>query len=129
MTASTSISPAGCPSPPFKDMLTVQVDREIAQAFLDEHEIRAAVGSPSSSRVQAKLAYYRRLVQRSLPQLHRLDLKLRRDLEGLRRFRPLLPAACRQREAPAPGHGVPPLPLCVFPAPFADAAETSAGAA
>src|SRR5207237_982344 len=45
--------------PPLKDMLRVQVDREIAQAFLDEHQIRAAPGRSPSPEVQAKVAYYR----------------------------------------------------------------------
>ena len=71
--------------PPLKDMLTVQVDREIAQAFLDEHEIRAAAGRPASPKVQAKLAYYRRLVQCILPPLHHLEVKLRR-MERARRI-------------------------------------------
>ena len=64
--------------PALKDMLAVQVDRKIAQTFLDEHEIRAAAGRSASLKVRAKLAYCQRLVQCILPPLHRLDVTLRR---------------------------------------------------
>jgi hypothetical protein len=64
--------------PVFKDLLTIQVDREVAPPFLAEQEIRAAAGIRPSSKLQAKLAYYRRLVQSNLPPLNRLDVKLRR---------------------------------------------------
>ena len=64
--------------PTLKDLLAVQVDRRIAGDFLDEQEARAAVERTVTARVQAKLAFYRRLVRSTLPPLNRLDVKLRR---------------------------------------------------
>jgi len=64
--------------PTLKDMLAIQVDRRIAEDFLGEQESRIAAGRSVTAKVQAKLAYYRRLVRATIPPLYRLDVKLRR---------------------------------------------------
>ncbi|MFH1723505.1 MAG: hypothetical protein ABII00_02670 [Elusimicrobiota bacterium] len=68
--------------PRLKDVLTVQVDREIAGEFLAAQEARAASGRSLTPRVAAKVAYYRELVKVHLPPIHHLSVRLRRVYPG-----------------------------------------------
>jgi hypothetical protein len=64
--------------PRHQDVLTVQVDRQIAGDFIKQQEARIAVGRRLTPRVEAKLRYYRELVKVPAVPMTDLQVKLRR---------------------------------------------------
>lgn len=64
--------------PRHQDVLTVQVDRQIAEEFIEQQEARLAVGRRLTPRVEAKLRYYRELVKVPFVPMTDLQVKLRR---------------------------------------------------
>jgi len=64
--------------PAHRDILCVQVDRDLAPEFIRQAEARLSAGRELSPRVSAKLAYYRDLARVELPPLTRIDVNLRR---------------------------------------------------
>ncbi|MBI5245321.1 MAG: hypothetical protein HY922_16785 [Elusimicrobia bacterium] len=68
--------------PTLKDLVTVQADREIAADFVAQNEERKAAGRKSTPKVDAKLAYYRRILSVELPPLARLAVRLRRVIKA-----------------------------------------------
>lgn len=64
--------------PRLKDVLSVQMDRELAKDFIRQQDERLAAGRKLTPKVQAKLEYYRRLARIHLPPMTHLDVQLRR---------------------------------------------------
>ncbi len=64
--------------PRHQDVLTVQVDRQIAEDFIQQQQSRIAVGRKLTPRVEAKLRYYEELIKVPPIIMTDLQVKLRR---------------------------------------------------